>query len=251
MIGKLTMLVLSVAVAIATTHVSAEDIFFDDFSDGSVTNDVPLDRDNNPVTWQPYDTLDLLVDSTDLIVSGPNFASAFQPLDVGVADISLRSQMRLLEGDYVGVVVRARRANVDEGYVGFINAQTSTVGLSRAGSKSDLVASLPTALDPAHQDVILQLDAFGDQVSLWAWAADEPMPAEPTISVQDTRFRAPGGVIVWTASQEFFTGGTTQATGVYRYVQASDQHIVPEPSAAIHAITGLACLLGLRMRRSS
>ena len=44
-------LTLTVLFASLALQASADTVFFDDFSDGSVTNDVPVDRDGNPVRW--------------------------------------------------------------------------------------------------------------------------------------------------------------------------------------------------------
>ena len=44
-------LTLTVILASMASQASAATVFRDDFSDGSVTNDVPVDRDGNPVRW--------------------------------------------------------------------------------------------------------------------------------------------------------------------------------------------------------
>ena len=244
MMSKRLTFVFGVVVAISAHGVSAENDFLDDFRDGSVTNEVPLDHAGNPVVWQAYLNSDLSATTGDLKISGTNFAAA-QRLNLGLTDISVRSQLRILDGEIIGLAARTTTNNGSDGYVASISLLSNTVAISRAGSKSDVVASVPTTLDPTQQDIMVQLDAIGNQISLWTWAAGEAMPAEPTVTVQDDTFDGAGGVSLWTATKEFFEGGTSEATSVYRFVQVADQHIVPEPSSAMLAVLGFGWLIGV------
>ena len=48
---------------------SSATIFYDDFSDGSVTNGMPLDRGGDPVTWRNYfSNISLPVEDGNLVL---------------------------------------------------------------------------------------------------------------------------------------------------------------------------------------
>ncbi len=69
-------------------------------------------------------------------------------------------------------------------------------------------ATLPFDVD--ETELIIRVDAVGDQLKAWCWPADEPMPEEPQISLVDDV--APEGTIGTYASTQ---GGQT----IYRWVK--------------------------------
>ncbi len=70
----------------------------------------------------------------------------------------------------------------------------------------------------ATADVLLQLDVFGGELSLTAWRPDEPMP-EPQLTAFDDSFSE--GVVGL-----LFNEDGPEATGVFRFAQASSLRIV-------------------------
>ena len=78
-----------------------------------------------------------------------------------------------------------------------------------------------TDIRPLNEDVVLQLDAFGDDVKFWVWRPGEPRPDEPIVhyTEQDMPTLDPGGVMF----------GTVFADAWFRSVQVSDTPITDDP----------------------
>ena len=71
----------------------AQTVFFDDFEDGSAV-------DGMPVTWESGDSL--TVEDGRLVVGGTSIAEA-EVRGLNLTDTSIRSQMKVREGDALGV----------------------------------------------------------------------------------------------------------------------------------------------------
>ena len=104
-------LTLTVLFASLALQASADTVFFDDFSDGSVTNDVPVDRDGNPVRWTErpnsgdYDATsgDYVLTTTTNNVDDEDMFSAV--VDTTLKDFSIRTQVRTSKSDGAALVV--------------------------------------------------------------------------------------------------------------------------------------------------
>ena len=92
---------------------------------------------------------------------------------------------------------------------------------------------------------MLQFDAFGDKLSLWAWPVGQPMPNEPQVVAFDNTY-AEGPVGLISASS---AGGPSDST-TFRFVHVANTHI-PEPSTFVLMSLGGCGLLYARRRKRS
>ena len=78
-----------------------------------------------------------------------------------------------------------------------------------------------TDIRPLNEEVVLQLDAFGDDIKFWVWRPGERRPDEPIVhyTEQDMPTLDPGGVMF----------GTVFADAWFRSVQISDTPITDNP----------------------
>jgi hypothetical protein len=196
----------------------AQEAFFDDFGDGDI-------RDNSPVTWSPLGSSTLTVEDGDLVVSG-NFGlfglsfSGARVLDRQFGDVSLRTQAALNSADWIALTVRDAMNPITRQYVGDISRNGHiNVGSLNGGPPTWAVQALPTGLNPGQEDVVLQIDAIGDDISFWAWASDEDMPSEPLFTYKDSRID--GGIV----TVNFGSLTNQDTSGVLRFVQVDTKSI--------------------------
>jgi hypothetical protein len=89
------------------------------------------------------------------------------------------------------------------------------------------LGSAVVPFNPVEQDIMLQFDAFGDKLSLWAWPVGQPMPTEPQIVAFDNTYaEGPAGLI----SAAFVASPTDSTT--FRFIHVANMHI-PEPSTSV------------------
>jgi len=157
--------------------------FFDDFSDMDVSN------------WGSEEAVIRDATSGDLIVtSAPPNGAAWPPLSGGFdADISIQTQVRLIEGELGGGTEEGlglfARFSGGMGYVAVITPDGEiaiTLSLTDLPSEDVVLASMMTGLDVFSTDIHLQFDLFGDTLSLTAWAEGTPRPVIPQLRVVDT-----------------------------------------------------------------
>jgi hypothetical protein len=245
-------LAVGIALVFAGAELCSADGFFDDFEDGDVTNDIPLSDDGTPVIWTPnpiqpgdYDVLD-----GDYVLApvpeGQSFmASNVEDVDFGGTSIRSRMSMSQLNGR-VGLTVRNQNAGDTHNYTAMLytpNQTGSSLQLYRSGDgdESILLGSVAVfLLNPSTDDAMLQLDAFGDELKVWAWKAGDPMPGEPQLTRIDSTYESGFAGIL----------SVRGATGSFRSVEAADMHI-PEPSALTLAALGLLGLIARRRRRTT
>src|SRR5687768_16645701 len=166
---------LTVACCVLTTAIwaqtaSAETIFFDNFNDGDA-------QDGMPVTWVPGSgTWD--ASSGDYVATG-SLPRVSRVLEHVLGDTSARTQARVVGN--VAANLAVRRPGVNEGYAGVIRPDGSMT-IARFGVGAPVaLGSAVVPFNPVEQDVILQFDAFGNKLSLWAWPVGQPMPTEPQV----------------------------------------------------------------------
>ena len=204
----------------ATVH--AATIFFDDFEDGD-------HLDGSPVSWDlagpDPDDEEMVVDGSLVITSGGiNRGLNWAGVDIDLPNVSIRSQGRVGHPDDVfSVGARGNVATQGNYYarVGrWVGWPTGAVGL---GGLDVPEIVIPTDLQPYEEDVVLQLDVFGNQLSVWAWRPGEDMPDAPLITAIDNR-RSSGiaSVAVWNNPWI-----EEPVEGIYRYVHVADVHIHP------------------------
>ncbi len=80
------------------------------------------------------------------------------------------------------------------------------------------LGSAVVPFNPVQQDVILQFDAFGNKLSLWAWPVGGPFPLEPQVVAFDNTY-AEGPVGLISSSVAALPSDST----TYRFVQVA-QH---------------------------
>ena len=158
---------------------TAQEGFFDDF-DGE-----------SPVTWSPIGSGDISIDGGDMLASGNHrlYGRSFSGARVEerrFSDVSLRTQVRLINGGWIALTVRDDSQPLTTQYLGVLNVG-GTVGVGRLAPDDTQMAvqGMPTDLNP-YEDTILQIDAIGDKISFWAWRPEEMMPSEPLFSFHDT-----------------------------------------------------------------
>jgi hypothetical protein len=245
-------LAVGIALVFAGSGLCSADGFFDDFEDGDVTNGIPLSDDGTPVIWTPnpispgdYDVLD-----GDYVLApvpeGQSFmASNVEDVDFGGTSIRSRVSISQVNGR-VGLTVRNQNAGDTHNYTAIletINPAASDLQLYRTGDGLETVLLGRVAvllLNPSTDDAMLQLDAFGDELKVWAWKAGDPMPGEPQLTRIDSTYESGFvGIISYQG-----------ATGSFRSVEAADMHI-PEPSALTLTALGLLGLIARRRRRTA
>ena len=249
-------LTLTVLFASLALQASAETVFFDDFSDGSVTNDVPEDRDGNPVIWTEIPTRDGYDATSGDYVLTPtidNDDMSSTVVDITLRDTSIRTQVRTSMADG-GVFVVARVQDPlafrpgSTGYFGGIEYRPSLGGtvlyLGRAngdGSNTFFGGTPPLVpFDVRAEDAVLQLDVIGNELKLWGWKAGDPMPNQPQSTATDSTFSE--------GTMRIVSDAQNLNISTFRYVHVADMHI-PEPTTTLLAMFGMAGACCYRRRR--
>lgn len=211
---------------------TAEEIFFDDFRDGDIQNDTPVTRDGVPVRWDPLTVLpgDYDVTHGDLTFTPPaggaqNHRMAAIARDLDLSDVSIRAQVTKLQdtpnfGEWISISGRVTPADpgssVYAGYEARIDTADNLQLYQFGPTGSETIGSFNGhGFDITGEDVLLQLDAIGDRLKVWAWRPGDIMPADPQIDVVDTT-HASGTVSVLS------TDGPGDSVGVFRFVQVAD-----------------------------
>jgi hypothetical protein len=209
---------------------SAEKDFFDDFDDGNA-------GDGKPVTWVPGSgTWD--ASSGDYVATG-SLPRVSRVPDRVFGNTSVRAQVRVMGN--IDAALAVRRPMVNQGYAGAIRPDGSMAIARVDGAVPVALGSAVVPFNPLDQDVMLQFDAIGDTLSLWAWPVGQPMPNEPQIVAFDNTYaEGPVGLI----SAGFAAVPSDSTT--FRFVQVADAHIVPEPSTFVLMILGVCGLLYAR-----
>ena len=214
---------------------SADTIFFEDFNDGNAQDGMPVTWAPGPGTWD--------ASSGDYIATGSSPRVSLVPAHV-LGDTSARTQVRVT--GTIGAALAVRRPTPLNGYAGEIRAN-GTMAIARLDGAPlpVLLGSAVVPFNPVQQDVMLQFDAFGDKLSLWAWPVGESMPVEPQVVAFDNTYpEGPAGLI----SAAFAAAPTDSTT--FRFVHVADTHI-PEPSTfVLMSLGGLVLLYSRRRKRA-
>jgi hypothetical protein len=228
---------------------SAGTVFFDDFSDGSVINDLPLASNGIPVKWTDsaarypgiYDASsgDYIFTPTQPQTAAYMVSNA---LDFPLLDVSIRAQGRVTGGNGSDLILTARNQIFGDsqhylGGIGYFPNLGGTVvflGKNSLGLNYTQFGGNPVMpFDIRQEDAVVQLDVIGNKLSLWAWRAGDTPPAQPQLSAIDNTYTTAGPVRIVGG-----TGTNRDSTTIFRYVHVADMPI-PEPSSCVFA--GLAC----------
>lgn len=188
-------------------RVWAGQFFFDDFSDGDPA-------DGTPVKWLPREGVDAgygyVLTPEGLEVSGAEAAGPDGTPYI-YRDVSVRIQIKRISnhtsGDWVSGLV-LRWGGPTGGY--WIEVRPPNrfwLGHMKRYVLSS--ASLPFNVD--EQELIIRVDAVGDQIKCWCWPAGQPMPEAPQITLIDDV--TPDGSFGLYA-------GTQGGKAIYRWVEA-------------------------------
>ncbi len=233
---------LGIVLAIPVAHADEPVWFFDHFTDGNI-------HDDAPTSWYTGgygETLDV-VDGDLQLIPRPEVAAAIVD-EAGYQNVSLLTRMGVSSRGFTDAGLLARR----DGAV----AYTAGISGNRFGqydhslvltygglshTNFEVLASIPTDLDPSISDVLLQFDVVDDLLRLFAWADGTPRPAQPQVLAQDDRLRQ-GSIGM------FIDGDSTDVRAVFREFLAlpgAFSHpatasvrfdnigfVVPEPSTA-------------------
>ncbi len=207
---------------------SAATIFFDDFNDGNAGDGMPVTWVAGSGTWD--------ASSGDYVATGslPRVSRVTAHV---LGDTSARTQARVVGN--VAANLAVRRPGVNEGYAGVIRPDGSMT-IARFGVGAPIaLGSAVVPFNPVQQDVVLQFDAFGDKLSLWAWPVGGPFPVEPQVVAFDNTY-AQGPVGLISSSAAALPSDST----TYRFIQVADTHIpIPEPSTFVLMSLGVCGLL--------
>jgi hypothetical protein len=216
----------------------ADDLLFDDF-----TSPNPTSLNREPIRWLPDPGRLSIVDGSLHIAGAGQFSRAVTS-GFDHADVSVRTLFR--DGHNASPWIQARfRKNLqpaDTGYfAGLLTDGTAFIGIT--GGNPREIVSVPTDVDPTRESVLLQFDALGDELTLYAWRADEPFPAEPTVSFD-------GATLLHSGEIALGIGAGNQSlahSGNFDFVRVAP-YSIPEPSTALLAGAGLAGLLYVSRR---
>ena len=198
-------------------------IFYDDFEDGD-------HLDGSPVSWDftdgDPDDEEMVVDGS-LVLTSTGIETLYSVnwagVDLDLADVSIRAQGRAGHPiDVIAVNARGNPVTEEAYYVRVGHAEgwdTPVLGVS----VSPASIWIPTDLDPYQEDVVLQLDVFGNQISAWAWRPGEDMPDAPLIATTDNSFTS-GGVSLSVWNNPLVD---EPVEAIFRYVHVADVHIHP------------------------
>ena len=249
-------LTLTVLFASLALQASADTVFFDDFSDGSVTNDVPLDWNGNPVIWteRPNSNGDYDATSGDYVFTSTTTTEDFlvsDVLDNTLPDFSIRTQVRTSAsnggafvlarvqavpsiGSYFGGLEYKQNRGGTVLFLGQVNADGTFTFFEDFGD----FPVLP--FDVRTEDGVLQLDVFGNELKLWGWKAGDPMPDQPQLTATDSTYSE--------GTMRIAGETTNNNITTFRYVHVADSHI-PEPTSILLAMFGMAGTCCYRRRR--
>lgn len=201
---------------------SAEQVFFDDFQEEQIDG------------WRSAFGSNMAIQEQSLVISVTDgFAYAVSE-DNQYSNVSVTSQLRLVNGDVLGLSTRFNEGAPIDNYFAYVN-RNGRVGIGY-GTPQDgevLLGEKLTSLNPVSQDVMLRFDSFGTTHKLWAWNAGNEMPDAPLLEV--THNGPTSGSVA------MFAG----TVGAFRSIAAS----VPEPSTNAASLAGIALLAGLLVRR--
>ena len=222
--------------------------FRDDF-----INPDPGNPDREPVSWGdgPGGTTNVAIEGGNLLISNDPgmLAQAFvDPVDFSAENVAVQSQFRLVDGTNVGLFVQT---TAGDSFFGHVAASTHPFGPSLAGLIDGQLgnfimqdsARARVDFDVLQEDVVMRVEALGNDLKMWVWPANEPMPSSPTAFA--TTNRVPGDVVGLLVDDVDRNG---PASAVFRYFEAT---IIPEPTTAMLGVASFLGLVAWRRRELS
>jgi hypothetical protein len=197
---------------------------YEDFSDGNAL-------DGMPVTWSTVPEgftvgTSISIQDGNLFIENSGSA-ATGPDGVILRDVSTRAQTGLLSGSAIGLSSRYNQGDPFDNYFFQLNSSGRVIlGIGTPSSDEIVLDSHWTDLRPTEEDVLLQFDAIGDNLTAWAWRPGEPRPSEPVLSATDDKIDS-GQLAIYTIGPS--------AHGVFRFVQVDTQSISDSQKTLLQA----------------
>jgi hypothetical protein len=215
----LSLAVVVLTLAVCSGPAQAVTTWFDDFSDGNA-------EDGDPLTWTPHPAMegDYNATSGDYIFTpgfgaGNDDSMAAAVLETSFTDVSVRTRTRTELPGNVGPIGRLDFATIS-GYIGLVDHGglliLSRVEGGQVNDEFNLTFEIPEL--SAFEDLIVQLDIFGDTVSLSAWRPGDPQPA-PQLEGTDPAFVSGTTGLVFNEDED-------ESAGTYYWATAASARII-------------------------
>jgi hypothetical protein len=213
---------------------SAGTIVYDDFNDGDIA-------DASPISWRPvteHGTANGSFDASsgDLTLApqseNDTLAIVVDP-KAELSDVSMRVQLRNDGANNADTQVTGVILRVDLNSLAFIEAGIDVDGLlyiQEVAPTVNILGEQQSDFRPLDEDVVLQVDAIGPNVKLFAWRPGEAMPQQPQIEAV-TNWLESGTVGL------FQNPPPGNGAATFRYVWVADVPI-PEPASASLVMLG-------------
>ncbi|MEM9658342.1 MAG: hypothetical protein AAF961_08280 [Planctomycetota bacterium] len=215
-----------------------ETLYFEDFAGGDVSHSS---------VWTDYTggtssaaAGDLVLAETPLgMVTAPTGVSAVETL----SNVSVRTRVNFagtpIESAGVAIVANGDASVRNSYYQGGINPDNNNLYINwNEGFDSTNFAFVESGFDfSGGEEIVLQFDVAGNELSLTAWRPGEAMPATPQLQYTDDAVLLPPGI----PGLLFDGGGDADASATFRYFHVASQPI-PEPATCmlLAAATALA-----------
>ena len=177
------LLTMAFILGILGSNASAQPDFFDDFSDGDPA-------DGSPVLWHPifvWDGTGYSLTPEGLDVAGALLSNPDGTVPV-YDDVAISTEIRRQANDSAAEWASGFLFRYSENWSNGYWMEVRGPNRFLLGYNSGAIlgqAQLPFNVD--EQDMMIHMEARGQQIQGWCWAKGQPMPEEPQISVIDTR----------------------------------------------------------------
>ncbi len=227
----------SAIVSMITAPANATILYSEDFSSGNAARAV---WSENPSS-RNFDA-----SSGDYVLRQPNGETPVYAFLNGVPEIrsltdtSVRAQVRFGDSS-VGSAALFARLKDNRVYQGGYFDEDGQRGLYlgwNEGTTFHLFDAVAYEYDLKAEDLVLQLDVIGNELTIWAWRPGEGKPAVPQLTYTDNEAIATSGRQGILHDPD---AAGTASTTTFRYLQVADSPI-PEPSTLFLSLLGLAAV---------
>jgi hypothetical protein len=147
------------------------------------------------VKWTPvsgYDSGTFDTSTGDLVITTRNGApQVAAALDYTFRSVSIRARVRASHRDMSGTSLLARISVDDQcAYAAGVSPLTGNAFIQQNLPEPNVLVRKATSLDESVEDIWLQFDVIGNQLSLYVWRPGEPKPEKPFICTVDDRFQS-------------------------------------------------------------
>ncbi len=232
----------TVIVSMFTTPANATILYSEDFSSGDAARAV---WEENPSS-RNFDA-----SSGDYVLRQPNGETPVFSYLTGVpevsslTDTSIRTQVRFGDSATGAASLFARSGGNTAIYQGGYFYEEGAIGLYLGWNNTNdpfpgfhLFDAVAFDYDLKAEDLVLQMDVIGNELTIWAWRPGEGKPGVPQLTYTDVDARAVSGAAGILHDPD--AAGTVSTT-TFRYFQVADSPI-PEPSTLFLSLLGLSAV---------